>query len=117
MAEKNPHVVAVSRHSGDSYILVFCDNGDVYRMLVDPMNGNIKSEKVHELFHDVPTPQPAEGMKPYWNEEMTPRPGLGIQQVELQKDNVYIKDEKGRVWQVVLEENFPEIRLVGHEGY
>jgi len=116
MAEKNPHIVAVSRHSGDSYLLVFCDNGDVYRLQVDPMNGTIMSEKVHEIFHDVAVPQAREGMKPYWNDSVTPRPGLAIREVRLEKDNVYILDQTGRVWQVVIDFDQPEIRLVANEG-
>jgi hypothetical protein len=57
MADKNSPVVAVSRHSGDSYILAFCANGDVFRLDINAVSGAITSKKVHELFHDEPTPQ------------------------------------------------------------
>lgn len=54
-------------------------------------------------------------MKPYWNEMTTPRPGLRIQEVETKQDNIYIKDEWGRVWQIVIEVDHPMIYALGLE--
>lgn len=54
-------------------------------------------------------------MKPYWNEFMNPRPGLGIQEGEKHYDNVYIKDQTGRVWQIWIDGDHPLIQLIGHE--
>lgn len=51
----------------------------------------------------------------YWDEIMTPRPGLGILEVENKLDNVYIKDQYGRVRQIVIEHEHPIIHLVGRE--
>ena len=56
-------------------------------------------------------------MKPYWNEMMTPRPGLPIREVVTMADNVYIKDGQGQIWQFVVGyDSQPEIRLINNEA-
>lgn len=54
-------------------------------------------------------------MKPYWEQMMTPRPGMPIQEVKLERDNVYIKDQQGRIWQIVIELETPIIHSLGIE--
>lgn len=54
-------------------------------------------------------------MKEYWHLWMNPRPSMPIEEVITKYDNVYIKDEQGRVWQLWIEFDGPTIQLVGEE--
>ena len=51
-------------------------------------------------------------MREYWNDMMTSRPGMHIKETETVHDNVYIKDAADRVWQIVIQYDGPEVRLI-----
>lgn len=54
-------------------------------------------------------------MKQYWHEFMGPRPGMPIRETVTKYDNIYIKDQFGRVWQLWIEFDGPLIQQVGNE--